>query len=301
MKPGPVRTDLVDLDGPVHYADYGGEGEPMVVVHGIGGSHLNCMLSAPQLTDRFHVYAVDLVGFGLTPLAGRRSSMLNNRKLVGAFVEQVAGSPATLLGHSLGGAVSMLLAASDPGLVARLVLLDAAVGSIASPLPPPMWTPVLGAMSRLPRASAGVVQALVRVASAWATREGLRRGAGDPRLLGVEMVEAHIALEHRRSRQPDAYLGYMQAWRSMNDVVGDIDDFLATVVGKIIAPALLLHGALDPIVATEFASRVAGAKPGWTIEILDGVAHAPHMQRPDETARRVLSWVSSPAPAATPR
>src|ERR1700682_6238660 len=110
----------------------------MVVVHGIGGSHLNCMLSAPKLTDRFHVYAVDLVGFGLTPLAGRRSSMLNNRKLVGAFVEQVAGSPATLLGHSLGGAGSMLTGGRDPVLVARLVLRGPAVGSIASPLPSPV-------------------------------------------------------------------------------------------------------------------------------------------------------------------
>lgn len=301
MSRGPVRTALVDLDGPAHYADYGGDGEPLVVLHGIGGSHLNIMMMAPHLAGRFHVYALDMIGFGLTPLAGRRSSMLNNRKLAGAFVEQVAGSPATLLGHSLGGAISMLLAASDPGLVARLVLVDPAVGTIRTPLPPPYWTSVLHAMSRLPGPSAAVVRALTRAAPGLAVREGLRRGACDPALLGPEMIDAHVELERLRSRQPGAYLGYMQGWRSMTDVVGDIDDFMAAVVDSIAAPSLLLHGALDPIVGREFISRVAQDRPGWTVEILDGVSHSPHMQCPAETARRVLAWVRPKESAATPR
>jgi pimeloyl-ACP methyl ester carboxylesterase len=300
VTPVPVRTELVDLDGPVRYADYGGEGEPLVLLHGIGGCHLNSMVFAPRLTDRFHVYALDMVGFGLTPLSGRRSSMLNNRKLAGAFVERVARAPATLLGHSMGGAIAMLLAASDPRLVTRLVLVNPAVGKISTTLPPPYWTPVLDAMARLPSTSAGLLRALTRAAAGPAVREGLRRGACDPRLLGAEMVAAHIQLERERSCEADAYLGFLQSWRSMNDVVGDVDDFLATVVARITAPALLLHGATDPIVGREFAARMTG-RPGWTVEIIDGIAHAPHMQQPAETALRVLSWVSSPASAATPR
>jgi pimeloyl-ACP methyl ester carboxylesterase len=297
----PVHSLTIDLDGPYHYADYGGDGDPLVMLHGVGGCHLNCMGIAGGLTERFHVYALDLIGFGLTPLRGRRSSMLNNRRLAEAFVERVAGSPATLLGHSMGGAIAMLLAASDPALVARLVLLNPAVGEISTTLAAPFWTPVLDAMARAPRPSAAVVRAITRVDPARAVREGLRRGAFDPRELDPEMVAAHIELERRRSRQPEAYLGFLQAWRSMKDVVGDIDDFLATVVARIKAPTLLLHGAADPIVTIEFATRVAAAQPRWTVDILEGVAHAPHMQQPAETARRVLSWVSSPASVATPR
>jgi pimeloyl-ACP methyl ester carboxylesterase len=296
-----VRTATIDIDGPVHYADHGGDGEPLVVLHGIGGSHLNSMAMAHRLTNQFHVYALDMLGFGLTPLAGRRSSMLNNRRLVAGFIGQVAGAPATLVGHSMGGAIALLLAASDPQLVARLVLVDPAVGKIYTTLPAPLWTPVLDAMGRFPGPSAALLRAILRAGTGPLTRAGLRRGACDPGLLGAEVVEAHVDLERRRCREPGAYLGYLQAWRSMSDVDGDVDAFLTVVVDRITAPTLLLHGADDPIVRTEFAVRAAARRPGWTVAILDGVAHAPHMQEPAATADRVLSWVSSLVPEATPR
>jgi pimeloyl-ACP methyl ester carboxylesterase len=41
-----VRHRIADLDGPVHYIDFGGEGEPLLMVHGLGGSALNWMAMA---------------------------------------------------------------------------------------------------------------------------------------------------------------------------------------------------------------------------------------------------------------
>jgi pimeloyl-ACP methyl ester carboxylesterase len=67
-----MQSVTVDLDGPYHYADYGGDGPPMVLLHGIGGSHINWMLVAPKLAERFHVYALDLIGFGCWRRATRR-------------------------------------------------------------------------------------------------------------------------------------------------------------------------------------------------------------------------------------
>ncbi|MGI9609095.1 MAG: alpha/beta fold hydrolase, partial [Acidimicrobiia bacterium] len=67
--------EIIDLDGPVHYADYGGDGSPMVLVHGLGGSHLNWLHVAHRLAERHRVVAVDLAGFGLTPPAGRKATV----------------------------------------------------------------------------------------------------------------------------------------------------------------------------------------------------------------------------------
>ena len=64
---------VTDLDGPVHWVEFGpgedpGRDEPPVVfVHGLGGSHLNWCLIGPQLAANRRAVALDLHGFGLTP------------------------------------------------------------------------------------------------------------------------------------------------------------------------------------------------------------------------------------------
>ena len=54
---GPGRSTTVDLGGPVHYVDFGGteEGPTVVLVHGLGGSHLNWDLLAPLLVPHARV------------------------------------------------------------------------------------------------------------------------------------------------------------------------------------------------------------------------------------------------------
>src|SRR6266540_513830 len=68
---GVSRT--ADLGGPVHYVDFGGPAAAprVVLVHGLGGSHLNWCLLAPRLVAKARLLAVDLVGFGLTHPEGR--------------------------------------------------------------------------------------------------------------------------------------------------------------------------------------------------------------------------------------
>ena len=92
-----ARSQIIDVDGPVHYVDHGGDGPPMVLVHGLGGSHLNWIAAAPGLAERHRVYAVDLAGFGLTPLIGRRAAVQANRRLLDGFLEQVSPNEPVVL------------------------------------------------------------------------------------------------------------------------------------------------------------------------------------------------------------
>ena len=73
---------MLDVEGPVYVADFGGDGPVMLLVHGLGGAHLNWMAVAPQLAAHHRVYALDLPGFGRSPLAGRRSTIAANVDLV---------------------------------------------------------------------------------------------------------------------------------------------------------------------------------------------------------------------------
>jgi len=122
-----VRELEVDLDGPVHYADHGGHGRPIVLVHGLGGSRLNWLAVAPGLAQDHRVFALDLIGHGLTPRAGRKATLANHRRLIDGFIEKIAGEPAVLVGNSTGGHLSILEAALRPENVAGLILVDPAV------------------------------------------------------------------------------------------------------------------------------------------------------------------------------
>ncbi len=256
-----MLTAVVDLEeGPVHYADYGGEGEPLVVVHGIGGSYVNCSRLAPELTDRFHVYAPDLIGFGLTPLAGRDASMASNQVMIGDFIAHVSGGPATVVGHSMGGVLAMLLAAGDPPAVSRLVLLSPSVGPIRSPVARAS-TSFLNMMARHPRVFAPLLRASVRQDTKGSVHATLRKYVRDLEDYDPFLVEAHVDLERERCRTAGAYLGYLQAWRSMLEEAGDIEEFLKVVVNHVEVPTLLIQGAEDLIVPVGFARQAHGLRP----------------------------------------
>src|SRR6184192_2982158 len=118
-----MRSCTIDLDGPVHYADFGGTGPTLVLVHGLGGSHVNWMAVAPALARDARVLAVDLAGFGRTPLGERSADVHANRILLDRFLEGVAAGPAVLVGNSMGGLVAIMEAALAPERVAGLVLV----------------------------------------------------------------------------------------------------------------------------------------------------------------------------------
>ena len=121
------ESRTVNLNGPVHYVDHGGEGTPIVLVHGLGGSHVNWSDVGQPLTAHGRVLALDLAGFGLTPPAGRSSSVRANRRLLDRFIAEVAGERAILIGNSMGGLISMMQAAMRPGTVEALILVNPAV------------------------------------------------------------------------------------------------------------------------------------------------------------------------------
>jgi len=102
-----------------------GEGPPVVLLHGLGGSGRWWGRNVPALVDRYRVHVVDLVGFG-----GSRGAPFG---LVGAeeslieWLDRLSLGPVTLVGHSMGGRIAAELAAEAPDRVARLVLVGAAL------------------------------------------------------------------------------------------------------------------------------------------------------------------------------
>ncbi|HXW39392.1 MAG TPA: alpha/beta hydrolase, partial [Acidimicrobiales bacterium] len=126
-----VRGWLTDLEGAVHWVEFVGTGDadrpPLVLVHGLGGSHLNWVLVGPALAAGRRVVAIDLPGFGLSPGFGRDCSVGENAVVLRQFLSRVIGRPAVLVGNSMGGMISLLAAAAEPDAVRGVVLVDPAL------------------------------------------------------------------------------------------------------------------------------------------------------------------------------
>ena len=110
----------------LHYLDYGTAGSrPMLCVHG-GAAHAHWFdFVAPGFTPDHHVFALDLRGHGDSAWADPHTYAFNNyAEDVNSFVEKLDLRDFVLIGHSMGGMISLLHAATHPGRVGRLVIID---------------------------------------------------------------------------------------------------------------------------------------------------------------------------------
>lgn len=100
----------------------------VLFIHGLGTSSSTWMFTLPRLNIRDHVLAIDLPGFGLSPLRPDEQvpTLQDHLSVLRTLLETTASGSYTLVGHSLGGWLAMLLTLEDPTLVQNLVLLNPA-------------------------------------------------------------------------------------------------------------------------------------------------------------------------------
>lgn len=111
--------------GTVRY-HVGGEGEPLLLLHGLAGSSWNWVELLPDLLKRYRVLAVDLPGHADSGRLPRGASTADFAAVAAAVLEAEAPAPALVAGHSFGGLVALRLAQSRPELVRGLLLVSPA-------------------------------------------------------------------------------------------------------------------------------------------------------------------------------
>jgi pimeloyl-ACP methyl ester carboxylesterase len=288
-----MALNTVDIGGPVAYVEYGGSGPPMVLVHGLGGSQQNWMLVGSQIAERgYAVYAVELAGFGATPLAGRESTLETNRGIVDGFISHLGKGPVILVGHSMGGLIAMTQAGANPSSVARLVLLDPAVPlARTSPMKPlPAWFVRL--LAKRPRVGAAAAGALAKLEGPERLiNNALSQYCADWTKLDRGLIGALVEGERERIARGAPYLGYMQAYRSMLARTSEVQPYDREVVIPVKAPTLLIAGSADTLVSTEHIRRLSAIRPDWTYEEMPGVGHNPQMEAPGRFIELMLGWL----------
>ena len=125
--PGFTAQDFV-LDGVTIHARVGGEGPPLVLVHGYPQSHMMWRHVAPGLAKRFQVIVPDLRGYGRSSVPPSRDGEGYTKRVMGADILAVMRALGhesfDIAGHDRGGRVAYRLALDHPERVKRIAVLD---------------------------------------------------------------------------------------------------------------------------------------------------------------------------------
>ena len=287
-----MRHRTADLDGPVHYLDFGGDGSPLVMVHGLGGHSLNWMAVGPGLAIDHHTYALDLAGFGRTPLFQRSAAVGANQALVHRFIHEVIGEPVILMGNSMGGHISILEAAQHPRWVKGLLLVDPAIPGVHKARPDPRMIGMGIALSIPGLAQSFMERRLRELGPDGLVRETIQLVAANPGRVRPDVIAAHVAITKERSllgRQN--YRAFLQATRSL--ALRMADPRFWTKVRLIEAPTLVIHGELDRLVPLSAVRDLLRRRPDWTLKVFEGVGHVPMMETPEQFLSVATDWMKA--------
>lgn len=251
-----------------------GAGPALLLVHTFHSSHRSFEDVIEPLAQRFRVIAPDLPGFGESekPSPTRYSYGLE------AFAESMADliaafsvGRAHVVGHGMGGAVALTLAAEHPELVTRLVLED----SLVFPFP-------LSFRARLPLVplfGGAIFKQLYgrRGFRAYFRDEFFRPGAEIP----YERIDQHYDFFNGPSARESAY-AVLRAVLDTRPIVARLT--------RINTPTLVMWGRDDRIFPAAHAQRLVRAMPAAKLEIMDA-AHAPHEERPREFLQVLMQFL----------
>ncbi|HEY3759974.1 MAG TPA: alpha/beta hydrolase [Solirubrobacteraceae bacterium] len=283
-------------DFPVNFIDLG-EGPPLVFIHGLGGSWPNWLEQLPvfagQTADRFgghslseqprtgqrqedvspsfgshRVIAVDLPGFGHSPMPRETISISGYARTLDALLNTLGIDAAAIVGNSMGGFVAAELAINFPRRVERLVLVSAAGLSTYNDR---TGTRALSGLRRAERVISAYAGWIAAHSDAVARRRGLRNATLGFVASHPGRIPAALAAEQIRGAGKP---GFVQALAANLDY--DFRDRLA----EIACPTLIVWGDKDRVITARDADRFAELIPGSRKVVFEDTGHIPMLERP---------------------
>lgn len=264
----------------VAYRDVGSGQEVLLLIHGMAGSSETWRAVLPQLSRRYRVIAPDLLGHG-------QSDKPRGDYSLGAFavwlrdlLDELGVSRATIVGQSLGGGVAMQFVYQHPDYCQRLVLISSGglgpdVGLTLRLLSAP------GAEFLLPAIAPPPVVKTGNKLRGWFRTAGLQ----SPR--GAEMWSAYSSLADAQTRH-----AFLRTLRSVVDYRGQAVSALNRLHVATELPIMAIWGDEDRIIPVAHAYAAQEARPECRLEVLEGVGHFAHVERPSDVVDLLDDFIS---------
>ena len=280
-----IERAEVKLHGHKVRFNIAGQGEPVVLIHGVAGRASQWDETMVQLAENHTVIAPDLLGHG-------ESAKPRGDYSLGAFASGVRDlligldiEGATVVGHSLGGGIAMQFAYQFPERCQRLVLVSSGgLGQEVHPvlraatLPGSELVLPLIAHEKLLEVAALVPRALGKI--------GLRTG---PDI--AEMASGYASLSTAEGRA-----AFIHTVRAVIDPSGQRINATDRIYLASKMPTLIMWGRRDRIIPVEHAEPAHKGMPGSRLELFDA-GHFPHLDEPLRFARTLAQFFDETEPA----
>ncbi len=263
---GEAVLQTADVGGrKISYAGAGEDGDVILLVHGYGGDRNSWLFLQEPLAARYQAYALDLPGHGASAKDVGEGTIGLLAGAVTGVLDALGAGRAHLVGHSMGGAVALAVAAQDPGRVASLTLI--APSGFGSEI------------------NAGYLRGFADAR----TRRDLKPVIGqlfaDESHLTRQLVDDLLA--YKRLDGADEALHVLLGTLLDGDAQrGDSAAPLAAIGSAV--PVTVIWGAADRVIPAAQAESVTGA----VRYLIDGAGHMPHMERPAEVQAAIEETIA---------
>ena len=239
-----------------------GRGPALLLIHGMFGDHLDWEPVLEPLAEHYRVIAVDLPGFGESPMAGAEPSPGLFVTALSGLLDQLGIEHVTVAGNSFGGQVAMSLALADPDRVEKLALIT------SGGLHQYGTEEIEAALDRLSER-----KLLVFTPADHAVIFG--------RLFftqGTAMQRRYIAKQDARLSRGDypEYVRYMHRAMRLSLELCFLDQ-----LARLRMPVQIIHGQHDPVVRLEWIKSALPLFPDGQLIVYPECAHLPQLECPD--------------------
>jgi pimeloyl-ACP methyl ester carboxylesterase len=268
-----VRTPLGNI-AVAHAGPPGGQ--PVLMLHGLGGTKASFLPTVAALADEFRVHTLDLPGFGdsVKPLRAAYDPAFFARAVCG-YMDAIGVDRAHLIGNSMGGRVAFEVGFRNPDRVDRIVGLTPSLAWLRDR----PWTPLVKAL----RPELGLIQITPRPVIEQAVRRFVPGGRDGWSAVGVdEFLRAYLT--------PRGRAAFYAALRNIYLDEPEGDDGFWTRLRALEHESLFVWGKKDRLVPIAFARHVREALPGAQHVELD-CGHVPQLEAPRETHAAVRRFL----------
>jgi pimeloyl-ACP methyl ester carboxylesterase len=254
----------------LHYTDEG-NGFPVLMIHGFGGSFRNFDALANLMKNDYRVIRVDLPGFGLSDFPAVKEGedfIQDYRDYLGFILDTLHLDSVYVIGNSMGGAMTWVIAGDHPDKVKKIVLLDAAgydTEKIAAKL----------AMFKFK----GIGKIFDKGMPEFMSWKAMERGYADP-----TKIDGNVVVLNNKFTNLEGNIQHMLHLASARQ-------FPDTAwIQRVQCPTLIVWGQQDSIIPVEHAARFKRDIKNSDVVIFDPCGHMPMMELPKETRDVTVSF-----------
>jgi len=261
----------------LHYEAYG-QGKPIIFLHGLGGTLYTWRHLVGPLAPHYRLILFDLKGAGKSPKPfDDKYSMFDQAELIYRFIRQNDMRDVTLVGHSFGGGVALLVALKlsqqEPSRLSQLILIDT--------VSYPQKLPLVISMLRMPLVGWLGLHLIPDKTKVQSMMESMYY---DDRKINPADVEAYAA--------PLALPGAKYAMRkTARQIIPDNIDEIIGTYPRIKVPTLIIWGREDKIIPLENGVRLHQAIRASQLVLIERCGHDPPDERPEEVVEAIRKFL----------